>query len=41
MEVGSGTGNLSMKLLERANKLIAFELDPKMVAELQKRTIGT
>jgi 18S rRNA (adenine1779-N6/adenine1780-N6)-dimethyltransferase len=41
MEVGSGTGNLSMKILERAGRLVAFELDPKMITELQKRVIGT
>jgi len=41
MEVGSGTGNLSMKILERAGRLIAYELDQKLIAELQKRVIGT
>nr|CAD2170686.1 unnamed protein product [Meloidogyne enterolobii] len=41
MEVGSGTGNMSLKIMQRAKKLIAFEIDPKMVAELQKRVIGT
>ncbi|KAL3096757.1 hypothetical protein niasHT_029641 [Heterodera trifolii] len=41
LEVGPGTGNLSMKLLDRAGRLIAYELDPKMVAELQKRVVGT
>uniref|UniRef100_A0A183C1Z7 Letm1 RBD domain-containing protein n=1 Tax=Globodera pallida TaxID=36090 RepID=A0A183C1Z7_GLOPA len=39
--VGLGTGNLSMKLLERAGRLIAYELDNKMVAELQKRVLCT
>ncbi|VDD83948.1 unnamed protein product [Mesocestoides corti] len=37
LEIGSGTGNLTMKLLEKAKKVCAFELDPRMVAELQKR----
>ncbi|KAL7054756.1 hypothetical protein AAHC03_025743 [Spirometra sp. Aus1] len=37
MEVGSGTGNLTVKLLEKAKKVCAFEVDPRMVAELQKR----
>ncbi|VDN36601.1 unnamed protein product [Dibothriocephalus latus] len=37
MEVGSGTGNLTVKLLEKAKKVCAFEIDPRMVAELQKR----
>jgi len=41
MEVGSGTGNMSLKIMQRAKKLIAFEIDQKMVAELQKRIIGT
>ncbi|CAK5042185.1 unnamed protein product [Meloidogyne enterolobii] len=41
MEVGSGTGNMSLKIMQRAKKLIAFEIDPKMVSELQKRVIGT
>lgn len=41
MEVGPGTGNLSMKIMEQAKKLIAFEVDPRMIAELKKRTIGT
>ena len=41
MEVGSGTGNLSMKLLESSKKLIAFEIDSRMVAELKKRVIDT
>jgi len=41
MEVGPGTGNLSMKIMERAKKLIAFEIDPRMIAELKKRVIST
>lgn len=41
MEVGPGTGNLSMKIMERAKKLIAFEIDPRMIAEIKKRVIGT
>jgi 18S rRNA (adenine1779-N6/adenine1780-N6)-dimethyltransferase len=41
MEVGPGTGNLSMKLLERGKRLIAFEIDQRMIAELKKRVIGT
>jgi SAM-dependent methyltransferase len=31
LEIGPGTGNLTMKLLERAKKVIAIELDPRMV----------
>jgi len=41
MEVGPGTGNLSMKIMEHAKKLIAFEVDKRMIAELKKRVIGT
>ncbi|KAE9553600.1 hypothetical protein FO519_003195 [Halicephalobus sp. NKZ332] len=41
MEVGPGTGNLSAKILEYAKKLIAFEIDSRMIAELKKRVIGT
>lgn len=37
LEIGPGTGNLTVKLLERAKYVIAVELDPRMVAELQKR----
>jgi len=31
LEVGPGTGNLTMKLLERAKKVIAVEIDHRMV----------
>jgi protein-L-isoaspartate O-methyltransferase len=41
LEIGPGTGNLTVKLLEKAKKVIAVELDPRMVAELQKRVQGT
>ena len=41
LEVGPGTGNLTAKLLEKAKKVIAFEIDPRMVAELRKRFMGT
>lgn len=37
LEVGPGTGNLTVKLLECAKKVIAIEFDPRMVVELQKR----
>ena len=37
LEIGPGTGNLTQLLLERAKKVIAVELDPRMVAELSKR----
>lgn len=41
LEIGPGTGNLTMKLLEVAKKVIAVEFDVRMIAELQKRVFGT
>jgi 18S rRNA (adenine1779-N6/adenine1780-N6)-dimethyltransferase len=41
LEIGPGTGNLTMKLLEAGKKVVAVELDPRMVAELQKRVQGS
>ncbi|KAE9414102.1 hypothetical protein Angca_002843, partial [Angiostrongylus cantonensis] len=41
LEVGSGTGNLTVKLLEHSKKVIAYEIDPRMVAELKKRVLAT
>jgi len=41
LEIGPGTGNLTMKLLEVAKKVIAIEMDPRMVIELQRRVQGT
>ena len=40
LEVGPGTGNLTMKILEAARKVIAVEMDPRMAAELTKRVQG-
>lgn len=40
-EVGSGTGNLTVKLLEQSKKVIACEIDPRMIAELKKRVLAT
>lgn len=37
LEIGPGTGNLTALLLEKAKKVIAIEIDPRMVAELSKR----
>lgn len=37
LEIGPGTGNLTAKLLEKAKKVIAVELDGRMVLELQRR----
>lgn len=41
LEIGPGTGNMTVKLLERSKRVIACEVDPRMVAELQKRVLGT
>ena len=41
LEIGPGTGNLTMRLLETAKKVIAIEFDPRMVLELQRRVQGT
>lgn len=38
LEIGPGTGNLTVQLLRCAAKVIAVEFDPRMVAELSKRT---
>ena len=37
LEIGPGTGNLTNQLIEKVKKVIACEVDPRMVAELQKR----
>ena len=37
LEIGPGTGNMTVKMLDKAKKVIACEVDPRMVAELQKR----
>lgn len=41
LEIGPGTGNMTIKILEKAKKVIACEIDPRMVAELQKRVQGS
>jgi len=41
LEIGPGTGNLTVKLLEKAKSVTAYEIDPRLVAELQKRVQGT
>ncbi|KAF8331866.1 rRNA adenine dimethylase [Cantharellus anzutake] len=40
LEVGPGTGNLTVRILERAKQCTAIELDPRMAAELVKRVQG-
>jgi len=39
LEVGPGTGNLTVRILEKAKKVIAVELDPR-AAEVTKRVQG-
>jgi 18S rRNA (adenine1779-N6/adenine1780-N6)-dimethyltransferase len=51
LEIGPGTGNMTMKMLAKVKKgffslklniqVIAVELDPRMVVELKKRVQGT
>lgn len=41
LEVGPGTGNLTVRILEKARKVIAVEMDPRMASELTKRVQGT
>ncbi|KAI8024197.1 Ribosomal RNA small subunit methyltransferase [Camellia lanceoleosa] len=41
LEIGPGTGNLTKKLLEAGKSVVAIELDPRMVLELQRRFQGT
>ena len=41
LEIGPGTGNLTLKLLESCKMVIAVEHDPRMVVELQKRVAGS
>ncbi|KAJ8567568.1 hypothetical protein K7X08_019776 [Anisodus acutangulus] len=37
LEIGPGTGNLTLKLLEVAEKVIAIEIDKHMIEILHKR----
>merc|ERR1712184_119169 len=41
LEIGPGTGNMTVRMLEKVKNVIACEVDPRMVAELQKRVQGT
>lgn len=41
VEIGPGTGNMTVLLLEKVKKVVACEIDPRLVAELQKRVLGT
>jgi 18S rRNA (adenine1779-N6/adenine1780-N6)-dimethyltransferase len=40
LEVGPGTGNLTVRILEKAKHVIAVEMDPRMAAEVTKRVQG-
>lgn len=40
LEVGPGTGNLTVRILEKAKQCTAVEMDPRMAAELTKRVQG-
>ncbi|XP_051120586.1 ribosomal RNA small subunit methyltransferase, mitochondrial-like isoform X2 [Andrographis paniculata] len=37
LEIGPGTGNLTLKLLEAARRVVAVEIDPRMIDVLRKR----
>ena len=39
LEIGPGTGNLTMKLLEKAKKVVAIELDPRMVRGVVQQAV--
>jgi 18S rRNA (adenine1779-N6/adenine1780-N6)-dimethyltransferase len=41
LEVGPGTGILTTRILDKAKKVVAVELDPRMAAELTCRVQGT
>ncbi|KAG8846059.1 Dimethyladenosine transferase [Serendipita sp. 411] len=41
LEVGPGTGNLTVRILEKVKHVTAVEMDPRMAAELVKRVQGT
>ncbi|ORX38829.1 putative rRNA (adenine-N6,N6-)-dimethyltransferase [Kockovaella imperatae] len=40
LEVGPGTGNLTVRILQASRKVVAVEMDPRMAAEVQKRVLG-
>jgi len=41
LEIGPGTGNLTVRLLEKSKKVVAIEFDRRMVREVLKRVEGT
>lgn len=40
LEVGPGTGNLTVRILDQAKMVHVVEMDPRMAAELTKRVQG-
>ena len=40
LEIAPGTGNMTVKLLEASSKVVAIEVDERMVAEVKKRVMG-
>lgn len=41
LEIGPGTGNMTVRLLQQAKKVVALEFDSRMVREVLKRTEQT
>lgn len=41
LEIGPGTGNVTMEILPRSKKTIVVEMDPRLAAELSKRVQAT
>lgn len=41
LEIGPGTGNVTMEILAKAKNVIAVEMDPRLAAELSKRVQQT
>lgn len=41
LEIGPGTGNLTLELLQAARRVIAVEIDPRMIESVHKRVQGT
>ncbi|XP_068157236.1 LOW QUALITY PROTEIN: probable dimethyladenosine transferase [Drosophila tropicalis] len=41
LEIGPGTGNMTVRILEKSKKVIACEIDTRLAAELQKRVQAT
>eukprot|EP00529_Nitzschia_sp_RCC80_P030095 CAMPEP_0113498294 /NCGR_PEP_ID=MMETSP0014_2-20120614/31085_1 /TAXON_ID=2857 /ORGANISM="Nitzschia sp." /LENGTH=309 /DNA_ID=CAMNT_0000392287 /DNA_START=149 /DNA_END=1075 /DNA_ORIENTATION=+ /assembly_acc=CAM_ASM_000159 len=41
LEIGPGTGNMTVPLLQRSKKVVALEYDPRMVREVLKRVQDT